>query len=238
MSRLLLAGLVILGALFGAGGTWLAERVAPGDLGTADKTRIGRVVRDYVAANPELVSDAIQTLRDRETGRLISASRSAIETPLGSAWAGNPKGDVTVVEYFDYNCGYCRAILPVVDELVRTDPKVRVVYKELPVLAQSSRDAAEASIRAAEQGKFPRFHQALYAAGPVTPQTIAGAARTAGVDLAKPSANTAEELDQNVAIAGRLGISGTPGWVIGDRVLVGAQPLDQLREAVAAARAR
>ncbi len=238
MSRLLLAGLVILGALFGAGGTWLAERIAPGDLGTADKTRIERVVRDYVAANPEIVSDAIDTLRDRETGKLISASRSAIETPLGSAWAGNPKGDVSVVEYFDYNCGYCRAILPVIDELVRTDPKVRVVYRELPVLAESSRDAAKASIQAAEQGKFPRFHQALYAAGPVTPQTIAGAAASAGVDLSKSSSDADEEMRQNVAVAGRLGMSGTPGWVIGDRILVGAQPLDQLREAVAAARAR
>lgn len=238
MSRLLLAGLVILGALFGAGGTWLAERVAPGDLGGADKTRIERVVRDYVAANPELVSDAIDKLRDRETGRLISASRSAIETPLGSAWMGNPNGDVTVVEYFDYNCGYCRAILPVIDQLVKADPKVRIVFRELPILAESSRAAAEASIQAAEQGEFPRFHQALYAAGPVSAQTIASAARTAGVDLSKPSARASEEMQQNVAVAGRLGMSGTPGWVIGDRILVGAQPLDQLREAVAAARAR
>lgn len=238
MSKLLLAGLVVLAALFGAAGMWIAERVLPGDLGGADRTRIERVVRDYVLANPELLPEAMQKLQDRETGKLISASRSAIETPVGDAWAGNPKGDVTVVEYYDYNCGYCRAILPTIDRLIAVDPKLRIVYRELPILTESSRDAARASIQAAEQGRFARFHQALYAAGPVTTQTIAAAARAAQVALSKPSARADEEIAQNLATASRLGMTGTPSWVIGDRVLSGALPLDQLKDAVAAARAR
>lgn len=238
MSRLMLAGLVLIGVLFGAGGTWLAERVAPGELAGADKARIGAEVRAYLLANPEVIPMAMQRLRDRETGGLIGASRSAIETPLGSAWAGNPKGDVTVVEYYDYNCGYCRAVLPIVDQLIKADPNVRVVYRELPVLAPSSRDAARASIQAAEQGRFARFHQALYAAGRVSPASIAAAARASGVDLSRPSARADREIAQNLALAGRLGMTGTPSWVIGDRVVSGALPLDQLKEAVAAARAR
>lgn len=234
----MLVALVLIGALFGAGGTWLAERVAPGDLNGADKARIGRVVRDYVLANPEIVPQAIQRLRDKDTARLLTGTRAAIETPLGSAWAGNPQGDVTVVEYFDYNCGYCRAILPVIDQLIRADPKVRVVYRELPVLAESSRDAARASIAAAQQGKFAAFHKALYAAGPVSDATIAATAKATGVDLARRAGDAEKEIAANLAAASRLGMTGTPSWVIGDRVVSGALPLDQLQEAIAAARAR
>lgn len=237
MSRLLLVALVVIGALFGAGGTWLAERVAPTELSGADEARIGRAVRAYILANPEVLPEAMQRLRDKETAKQLVGLRRDLETPLGSAWMGNPKGDVTVVEYFDYNCGYCRAILPTIDKLVRDDPNVRVVFREYPVLADSSVTAARASVRAAEQGKFVRFHQALYGAGPVTPETIAASARTAGVDLTRASKGD-DELRRNLATGQRLGVSGTPGWVIGDRVLSGALPLDQLKDAIAAARAR
>lgn len=238
MSRVLLVALVLIGAAFGAGGTWLAERVAPGDLSGADQARIGRVVRDYVLSNPEIVPEAMQRLRDRETAKLITGTRSAIETAYGSAWAGNPQGDVTVVEYFDYNCGYCRAVLPVIEKLIRADPNVKIVYRELPVLAESSRDAARASIQAAEQGKFAGFHKALYGAGPVSDATIAAAAKASGVDLAKPSPRADKEIAANLAIASRLGMTGTPSWVIGNRVVSGALPFDQLQDAIAAARAR
>lgn len=238
MSRLLLVALVLIGVVFGAGGTWLAERVAPGDLSGADQARLGRAVREYVLANPEIVREAMQRLRDRETARLLTGVRGEVETPVGNAWAGNPKGDVTVVEYFDYNCGYCRAILPTIDRLIADDPNVRVVYRELPVLAESSRAAAQASLKAAAQGKFARFHQALYAAGPVSDATIAAAAKAAGVDLSRAAPDADAELSRNLSIASRLGMGGTPSWVVGDRVLSGALPLDQLKEAVAAARAR
>lgn len=238
MSRLLLAALVLIGALFGAGGVWLAERVAPGELSGADQARIGRVVREYILANPEIVPAAVQRLRDRDTAKLLTGLRREVETPIGNAWAGNAKGDVTVVEYFDYNCGYCRAILPTIDRLIADDPNVRVVYREYPVLAQSSATAARASIQAAEQGKFARFHKALYAAGPVSPATIAASARTAGVDLSRPAQGADAEVGRNLAIGARLGMAGTPAWVVGDSVLSGALPLDQLKEAVAAARAR
>jgi protein-disulfide isomerase len=238
MSRLALLSLVLLGALFGAGGVWLAERVAPGDLASVDKTRIEQVVRDYVLANPELIPQAMQKLQERESARAVGGDRSRIETPYAGAVIGNPQGDVTLVEFFDYNCGYCRASLPVLQQLVNADPKLRVVFRELPILSDESRDAARASLAAAAQRKFPAFHDALYAAGPVSAATIAAAARATGVDLAKVPDNADTEIAGNLALAGKLGITGTPTWVIGDKVLSGAQPLDKLQEAVAAARAK
>lgn len=237
MNRLTLVALVLIGALFGAAGTWLAGRVAPGDLSDADRARIEQAVRGYILANPDIIPEAMQRLNDRENGKVIAAARTAIETPYGDAFMGNPRGDVTLVEYFDYNCGYCRAILPTLDKLVAADPKLRIVFREMPVLAESSRSAARASLAAAAQGRFKPFHDALYAAGPVTGQTIAAAAAASGVDLTKIPADADEQLRGNLAVASRLGMSGTPSWVIGDRVMTGAQPLDRLQEAIAAVRA-
>lgn len=238
MNRLQLLLLVVLGAAFGAGGMWLAERAVPGELSGADRSRVEQIVRDYVLANPEIIPQAMQRLQEREGEKAIAADRSRIETPYKGAVMGNPDGDVTLVEFFDYNCGYCRASLPIIEQLIERDPKVRVVFRELPILAEESRDAARASLAAAAQGRFVPFHNALYAAGPVTADSIAAAARTTGVDLGKIPDDADTEIAGNIGLATKLGISGTPAWVVGDRVLSGALPLDRLQDAVAAARAR
>lgn len=237
MNRLTLMLVVLLGAAFGAAGMWLAERAAPGDLGSSDKARIERVVHDYLLANPEVIPQAMQKLQERESGRAVAASRSRVETPYRGAVMGNPQGDVTLVEFFDYNCGYCRASLPTIEQLVKSDPKLRVVFRELPILAEESRDAARASLAAAAQGRFAAFHEALYAAGPVSAQSIAAVARQTGVDLSKIPDDADTEIAGNLGLAAKLGISGTPAWVVGDRVLSGALPLDRLQEAIAETRA-
>jgi protein-disulfide isomerase len=236
MTRLTLPLVALAGAGLGALGVAAWDRLGGG---AADTPRIERVVRDYILAHPELIPEAMQKLQDRETGRLVAANRAAIETPVGSAFAGNPRGDVTLVEYYDYNCGYCRASLPVIAELVKSDSKLRVVFRELPVLAESSRTAARMSLAAADQGKFAAFHDALYAAGPVTDATIAGAAAKAGVDRARARAYAPQadaEITRNMRTASQLGMTGTPSWVIGDRIISGAQPIDKIRDAIAAAR--
>ena len=152
---------------------------------------------------------------------------------------GNPAGPITLVEFFDYNCGYCRASLPIVAALVKADPNVRIVYREMPILAETSRAAARASLAAARQGRWPAFHDALYTGGRVTNETIAAAAKGAGVDLSGANSSENEaEIDNNLRTAAGLGVTGTPSWVIGDRVLTGALPLEELQRAVAAARAR
>lgn len=228
MRRWLIAAVALGGALVGGGGVLVAGRASQGE-----------GVRRFLLAHPEVIQEAMGRLRDRETGRIVAVNRPAIETPVGSAWSGNPRGDVTVVEYYDYNCGYCRASMPVIAALVAADPNVRVVYRELPVLAPSSHAAALASLAAARQGRFAPFHAALYAAGPVTDASVAATARRAGVTLpAGPSPADEGEIVANLKMAGQLGLTGTPGWVVGDRVLLGAQTLDALRDAAAAARAR
>ena len=198
-------------------------------------------VRGYLMQHPEVIPEAMQAMESRNSAKAVGANRAAILTPVGDAVLGNPQGDVTLVEYFDYNCGYCRASLPNIAALVKADPKVRVVFRELPILSHASYDAAKISYAAAVQGKFGRFHNALYAKGPVTAETIAATAREAGVDLAaakRQGAAADAEIKRNFEVARSLGMTGTPSWVIGDRVLSGALPVDELRKLVAEARAR
>ena len=227
MSRGWLAATALAGALVGAGGAYVAGRA--GD---------GAMVRAYLLAHPEVIPEAMGRLQDRESGKLVARHRTAIVTPYASAWAGNPDGDVTLVEYFDYNCGFCRASLPAVADLLARDPNLRVVYRELPILAETSRAAARTSLAAAQQGRFAQFHDALYKAGPVSGATIAAAARAAGVNAARLPADADAEIGRNLRMAATLGLNGTPSWVVGDRILSGAQPLEALEDAIRAARAR
>lgn len=196
-------------------------------------------VRDYLLAHPEVIPEAMQRMQDRDTAKAVGKNRGAIHAAVGDAFVGNPKGDVTVVEYFDYNCGYCRASLPTIDALVKGDPNVRVEFRELPILSQESYDAAKVSYAAALQGKFRAFHNPLYSAGRVTAQTIAAAAKNAGIDMAaaaKAAPAAEAEIKRNIALARELGMTGTPAWVIGDKVVSGALPLEEMQAAVKAAR--
>jgi protein-disulfide isomerase len=229
-------GLVaVVSALVGAGAMWgserLASRGAPVSYAQA---------RGYVLDHPEMLRGLIDTARERYTGEVIAANRKAIIDPYAGAWAGNPKGDLTIVEYFDYNCGYCRATLPTIARLLASDPKLRIVYREWPILSPESGDAAKLSLLAAEQNKFMAFHTALYDGGQVTPASMAAAARLAGVDTSKLSGSTARadaELDRNMKIAHDLGASGTPTWVIGNKVISAAMPFEAMQQAIAEARA-
>ncbi len=235
-SRYTLPLVALLGAVIGAGAMLGVDRLASPR--GPDQARIERVVHDYVLAHPEIIPEAMQRLQDSESGKTVAANSAAITTPFGSAWAGNAKGDVTVVEYYDYNCGYCRASLPMVASLLQRDHNIRLVYRDLPILSDESRVAARASLAAAAQGKFQAFHDALYAAGPLSDATIAAAASGAGVDLkAADTKRLDAEIARNLDTAAKLGMSGTPSWVIGNRVLSGALPIEELEKAIAAARA-
>lgn len=237
MSRLILPLIAVLGAVIGAGAVWSYDRfAAPQGI---ERARVERIVHDYVLAHPEILPQAMQKLQEQQSGQAIAAVRDAVETPFGSAWAGNPRGDVTLVEYFDYNCGYCRASLPMIADLLKRDPNLRIVYRDLPILSDESRVAARASLAAAQQGKFQRFHDALYAGGPVSDASIAAAAAQAGVSLAAVGSDAITgEIARNMQTAARLGMNGTPSWVVGDRVLSGALPVEEIEKAIAAARGR
>jgi len=236
-NRLALAGLFVLAMLAGAGVLLGVQRFVPTAPG-GDRGRIEQVVHDYVLAHPEIIPQAMQKLQDEQTGGLIAANKSAILDPVGSAWAGNPKGDVTLVEYFDYACGYCRASVADVDRLVAADPQIRVVYKELPILSAYSDRAARMSLVAAQAGKFAAYHHALYGEGALDDAKIDRAAESAGLDAkAADSPAIAREIEGNLDLARSLRLSGTPTFVVGDTMLNGAVGYDGLKEAVAKARA-
>lgn len=202
----------------------------------------GEAVRAYLLEHPEVIPEAMEKLRAKQAATQIAERRRELETPFAGAWIGAEKPDVTLVQFFDYACGYCRASLPDVQRLVREDPKVRVVFRELPILSRESEQAARVSLAAAAQGRFARFHDAMYATGRPSTETIATAARNAGLDPAQlqqamRSEDAEREIVRNVEMARALGFSGTPSWVVGDQMLSGAVGYDALKKAVAEARA-
>jgi len=196
-----------------------------------------RIVRDGLLADPKILSDAVDALRDAQYAPVLAANRTAIETPFGSSWKGAAKPEVTLVEFFDYACPYCKASNPSVDRLLKEDQGLRVVYRELPILGPDSVNAARLSLEASKMGHFAQFHDALWAAGRPAADTNAQAAAAAGIaPHPKPDPEIEVELKRNFQLAGQLGATGTPLFVIGDRVLNGAVGYDMLKAAIAKAR--
>jgi protein-disulfide isomerase len=196
-----------------------------------------KIVRQGLLADPKILSDAVDALRDAQYAPVLAANRTALETPFGSSWRGSAKPDVTMVEFFDYACPYCKASNPVVDRLLKEDKDLRLVYRELPILGQDSVTAARLSLEASKLGRFARFHDTLWAAGRPAPETNAAAAQAAGISPEPKQDPLIEaELKRNFQLAGELGATGTPLFVIGDRVLNGAVGYDALKQAIETAR--
>ena len=219
----------IIGAVLTAGLLYFA---APQLMGT-------RIVREGMLADPQILVEAADALRDAQFAPIIRQNKVALETPFGSSWKGSANPDVTVVEFFDYACPYCKASNPHIDQLVQDDPKLRVVYRELPILGPDSMVAARLSLSASKAGRFRQFHDTQYAAGRPAPETTAIAARAANIPPAPGNDPAIEaELRRNFQLAGQLGATGTPLFVVGNRVLNGAVGYDALKKAIAAARAK
>jgi protein-disulfide isomerase len=237
-SPLLLGIAFIAAALIGAGAFAGVQAMAPGG---ADRGRIETVVHDYILDHPEILPEAMERLQDRETAKAIAPMRHAFVTPFPGAESGNPKGDVTVVAFLDYACGYCRASLPVLAQLIASDPQVHIVYREFPVLGPESEVAARWALAAADQGKFKPFHDTLYAGGQLSEAGIEAAADKVGLDKARARAFAASPaVEREIATNHQLGeilrVRGTPAWVIGDRVIPGVTDLANFQEAVKKAR--
>ncbi len=199
------------------------------------------LVKDYIIANPEIITEAMQNLQRRETASRLATAGGDLTKPFPGAVAGAADGDVTLVEFTDYNCGYCRKSVEDVARLVSDDPKLRVVYRELPILSPSSRDAARWALAAARQGKHKAFHDAMFAAGPADDASIRAAAQSAGLDMARAEADAdapeiAAEIDANLAMMQQVGFTGTPTFVIGGQIIEGAQGYGALKAAVKRAR--
>ncbi len=221
-------------AALGAAATLAATGATP--VGTTDKAAIEKIVRDYILEHPEILPEAMERLQARDTAKAVAANRKAIETPYAGAWEGNPDGDVVLVEFFDYACGYCRASLPDIERLLKEDPKLKIVYREMPVLGPDSTAAAELSLRVAKTGRYAAFHRAAYAARPDA-AARAKLAQQFGVDAKAKDAGAEGEIMANLQLQSALRLSGTPSWVVGDKLLAGAVGYDALKAAIAEARA-
>ncbi|AKH43268.1 protein-disulfide isomerase [Altererythrobacter atlanticus] len=227
--RLLLTSIIALVAGFAGAALWDFSGLR------ADPTR------EYLMAHPEVLPEAMQVLQQREQQARIGPLRGELETPFPGAILGNPDGDVTLVEFSDYACTYCRQSLSDVEQLIAANPDLKVVIREYPILRPESVDAARMALAAAEQGKYAAFHDAMFRLGPPTDETIEAAAKDANLDLDRARAAIATgafdmHLQTNAALASQLGITGTPGWVIGDRAMNGAVGRDRIGEAIAEAR--
>jgi len=229
--------LIIVALIGGLGGWLLGSRQTP-----SDQAAIEEIVRNYILEHPEILPQAMERLQARENGKQVASAGDALSTPFPGAVLGNPNGSVTLVEFTDYACGYCRTSVPEVEALIAANPDLKVVIRELPILSPASADAARWSPAAAEQGKFEAFHKAMFAAGRPSAETIEAAATRAGLDLGRARKVIAEprvaaEIDQNLNFARQLHIDGTPSWVIGEQLMAGAVGQKVLQDAIDAAKA-
>lgn len=212
---------------------------------------LDQAIEQYIRSHPEVIEQALQALEvkrlEDERLRVAQAVATHQEELLrdpASPVSGNLTGDVTVIEFFDYRCGYCKRVASAVTQLQRDDPGMRVMYKDFPILGEASVFGARAALAAREQGKHQAFHEALLASDhELTKEDVFAIAQRVGLDVKKleadlhaPERQTA--LDRNRALATLLGISGTPGFVVGGEVYPGALDLARLKTLVAQARAK
>lgn len=208
-----------------------------------------RRVRDYLIANPEVIVEAMQNLdrKQREAEQTEAQAALAIhrgellnspESPVG----GNPQGDVTMVEFFDYNCPYCRQVASAMVEAEDGDPQLRIVYKEFPILGPNSVFAARAALAAHKQNLYSEFHKAMMeVTGTADEAQVIAVAEEINLDVEQLRTDMQDpaidaEIERNLALASALRINGTPSFVIGEEVLRGATDLRTMQSLIANAR--
>ena len=208
--------------------------------------KIKELALEAILENPEIIMQAVAILKQRDNERAASGAKAVrlqLENDPGSPNLGNLKGNVTVIEFFDYNCPYCRQAGKTVQALIASDPNVRVIFREWPVLGAGSIFAARAALASRVQGKYEEFHWALMnGEGRATEASILKVARDLGldipllqVDMASPTVDL--HLEQSNTLARSLGFTGTPAFIVGDKTAPGMISLDQISTLVAVARA-
>jgi protein-disulfide isomerase len=211
------------------------------------KEAIERIVHEYILENPEIIADAIYLLQARAEEDKAKQESSALQEmqmlltdneldPVG----GNPDGDITIVEFFDYNCGYCKRASPVLQTLVKNNPNLKVVYKEWPILSESSSTAARIAlaVNLVQPEKYEELHHALLSSRSLrSDNDVWKIAESVGVDrkLVEPKLNSPEinlHIQQSTTLAQSLGITGTPAFIVGDKIMKGAYPIEQIQQAI------
>lgn len=222
-----------------------------GDFNSRSSTSLDAQLRAYLLANPEVLIDSVQGFESRqaaaqenELSTFIVDNADEIFRSKTSPFTGNADGDVTIVEFFDYNCPYCRKALPILDEAAASDKNLRIVFKEWPILGPGSEEAARIALAAQVQGKYEPLHKALMGySGRVDGAVALEVAADLGLDIDRlkaiaASPEIAKEIEQNMRMAGELRINGTPSFVIGEEIIRGLIDLDTLQQSIAKARSR
>ena len=226
-----------------------AQAIRAAEIPSEQRQAIEGIIHDYLLNNPDVLIEALRSAEDKVNREADAKATKVLRdrasevfdnpaTPVG----GNPKGNVTIVEFFDYRCPYCKQVLPALQTLLQEDHELRFVYKEFPVLGPASVTAAHAALAAQRQGKYEAFHTAMMAAkGQITEDTIYKVAGSVGLDVDQLKQDMAapeieRELKANLALAEALNIRGTPGFIIGKKIVPGALDLDALKDMIAEAR--
>ena len=229
----------------------LAQAQAP-QFSPEQRRAIGEVVKEYLLQNPEVLQEAIVELERRQQDAQKVAQASALKdsrealvnSPHGNL-VGNPQGDVTLVEFFDYNCGYCKRALSDLRTLMKADPKLRVVLKDFPVLGPESVESARVALAVKQQLKgdklFDYHVKLMETRGRVNGERALALAKEMGLDMARlqkdmeaPEIRAA--LQENVGLGDKLGLSGTPAFIVGDEIIAGAVGVEPLKQVVASVR--
>jgi len=227
--------------------TFGLARPSAADLSAAE---VKKLALEAILENPEIIRQAIDLLRQNEGASaaiqaqaLLQSERDRLERDPNAPVLGNLNGDVTIIEFFDYNCPYCKRATAELNTLLAQDTGVRVVLREWPILGEASVYATRASLASRNQGKYGEFHQALMAAkGRLAPANVMAIAQTVGLDTQRLKVDLqAPEIDQHIEtsmqLARALNFSGTPAYVIGDAIAPGMISADDLQSMVSQARA-
>ena len=210
----------------------------------AQKEEMGAVIKEYLMENPSVIFESIEAYRAQEEENARKQAEEKIDdnieylTRADAPSVGNPDADITVVEFFDYNCGYCKRALPDIQALTKDDPNVRVVFKEMPILGPTSRTAALWALAAHKQGKYFDYHVALMEhRGPKEEAELEKLAKGLDLDVEKMKADIAsgeigKEVDKVLEVGREIGVSGTPAFIVGETFVPGYVGEEGLKAAV------
>jgi protein-disulfide isomerase len=226
-----------------------AETPAVPGFSSAQTHEIESIVKNYLVQHPEVLQEAMDALDKRQKEVDAEKARSTIKEDKATIFnsshqvvLGNPQGNITMVEFFDYNCAFCKRALPDMLTLLKTDPDLKFVLKEFPVLGPGSVEAAHVAVAARMQDpsgkKYIEFHQKLLGGrGPADKVRALAVAKDVGFDMARlekdmNSDEVKATIEENMKLADELGVSGTPTYVVGDEVVIGAVGIDELRDKI------
>lgn len=220
------------------------------NISETQKEAIENIVRDYLLKNPVIIREAMKALQLQEekekqeltANNLKSLSKEIFSDPT-SPTTGNPNADISIVAFFDYNCGHCKNSLPGLNEVLKKDPSLRIIYKEFPILGSQSQLGAQAALAAHQQGKYVEFHNALIVAEEINEEVIKDISEKLGLNYEALKKDMSDEkinnsLTNNYNLATALGINGTPAYIVGEQIVPGAIDAESLTRIVAIERTK